>query len=93
MILFQLPPNWELNLDRLAQFLAILPRYYRYAFEFRNASWNTPETYALLARLQAAYCIYHLAGYLSPLEVTADFAYLRLHGPGGKYQGSITMKY
>ena len=31
-ILFQLPPKWEINLDRLAAFLALLPRHYRYAF-------------------------------------------------------------
>jgi uncharacterized protein YecE (DUF72 family) len=31
-----------------------------------------------------------LAGYKSPLQVTTDFAYIRLHGPGGKYQGSYS---
>lgn len=89
-ILFQLPPNWEINLDRLSGFLALLPRHYRYAFEFRNPTWDTAETYALLARHNAAYCIFDLAGYLSPLQITADFSYIRLHGPGGKYQGSYT---
>ncbi len=87
-ILFQLPPNWELNLDRLASFLAILPPYRRWAFEFRNPTWNTPDTYKLLAIHNAAYCIFDLAGYLSPRQITADFSYIRLHGPGGKYQGS-----
>ena len=89
-ILFQLPPKWEINLDRLGAFLALLPRYYRYAFEFRNPTWNTSETYKLLAKHNAAYCIFDLAGYLSPLEITADFSYIRLHGPGGKYQGSYS---
>ena len=89
-ILFQLPPNWELDADRLAAFLSILPRHHRCAFEFRNATWNTPQVYDLLAQYNAAYCIFDLAGYLSPLQVTADFAYLRLHGPGGKYQGSYS---
>ncbi len=89
-ILFQLPPNWELNLDRLDSFLTLLPRYRRCVFEFRNPTWNTPQTYDLLARHNAAYCIFDLAGYLSPLQVTADFCYIRLHGPGGKYQGSYT---
>jgi uncharacterized protein YecE (DUF72 family) len=37
-----------------------------------------------------AYCIFDLNGYLSPLQVTADFSYIRLHGPGGKYQGSYS---
>ncbi len=89
-ILFQLPPNWELDWDRLLAFLAILPRYRRCVFEFRNPSWNTPEVYDLLARYNVGYCIFDLAGYLSPIEIVADFGYIRLHGPGGKYQGSYS---
>jgi uncharacterized protein YecE (DUF72 family) len=89
-ILFQLPPFWEVNLDRLASFLAILPPYRRWTFEFRNATWNNPETYNLLSRYNAAYCIFDLAGFLSPLQLTADFSYIRLHGPGGKYQGTYS---
>jgi uncharacterized protein YecE (DUF72 family) len=89
-ILFQLPPNWELDLERLANFVSFLPREHRYAFEFRNASWSVPETYDLLTRHNIAYCIFHLAGIHSPIQVTADFTYVRLHGPGGKYQGSYS---
>jgi uncharacterized protein YecE (DUF72 family) len=44
----------------------------------------------LLAKHDAAFCLYHLAGRQSPLEVTADFVYIRLHGPGGAYQGSYS---
>jgi uncharacterized protein YecE (DUF72 family) len=41
--------------------------------------------------LGAAFCIYELAGYHSPLSVTFDFAYVRLQGPGlGKYQESYS---
>jgi uncharacterized protein YecE (DUF72 family) len=89
-ILFQLPPNWDVDLDRLASFLDLLPRNRRCAFEFRNPTWNTARTYNLLSKHNAAYCIFDLAGYLSPYQVTADFAYIRLHGPGGKYQGSYS---
>jgi uncharacterized protein YecE (DUF72 family) len=87
-ILFQLPPHWELDFERLRGFLNLLPPYHRYAFEFRNATWNTSSVLDLLAHHKVAYCAFHLAGEHSPLEVTADFAYIRLHGPGGKYQGS-----
>jgi uncharacterized protein YecE (DUF72 family) len=90
VILFQLPPNWEVNPDRLAEFLRLLPRYRRCAFEFRNPTWNTPQIYDLLAEHNAGYCIFDLAGYVSPDKITADFVYIRLHGPGGKYQGSYT---
>lgn len=89
-ILFQLPPQWEVNQPRLEEFLRILPKHHRYAFEFRNTSWNTRFIYELLSEYNAAYCIFHLAGLQSPIEVTADFAYVRLHGPGGKYQGSYS---
>lgn len=89
-ILFQLPPKWKVNLERLQQFLQALPPTHRYAFEFREPSWNVEPVYEILRRYNAAYCIYELAGFQSPLLVTADFAYVRLHGPGGKYQGCYT---
>jgi uncharacterized protein YecE (DUF72 family) len=87
-ILFQLPPKWKINRERLQEFLQALPKYHRYAFEFREPSWMTPEIYKLLHQYNAAFCIYELAGFHSPIEVTADFVYVRLHGPGNKYQGS-----
>lgn len=89
-ILFQLPPSWKVNVDRLDQFLAALPRTHRYAFEFRNPTWNVPSVYDALLRHNAAYCIYELAGFQSPIEITADFTYVRLHGPGNKYQGDYS---
>ena len=89
-ILFQLPPSWKLNLERLDEFLSGLPPAHRYVFEFRNQTWNVPEIYKILRRHNAAFCIYELAGFKSPLEVTADFTYMRLHGPGNKYQGDYS---
>jgi uncharacterized protein YecE (DUF72 family) len=89
-ILFQLPPRWRADTGRLEAFLRALPRRHRYGFELRDPTWLAPEIYAVLARHNAALCAYHLAGFLSPLEITADFAYVRLHGPGGKYQGSYS---
>lgn len=89
-ILFQLPPGWTVDASRLADFLTILPRHHHYAFEFRNPTWDTQEIYDLLGKHNAGYCIFDLAGHASPLTVTANFAYVRLHGPGGKYQGTYT---
>jgi uncharacterized protein YecE (DUF72 family) len=89
-ILFQLPPQWGINLYRLSEFLAALPRYHRYTFEFREPSWMTDSVYELLGKHHAAFCIYELAGFHSPIEITSDWTYVRLHGPGGKYQGSYS---
>ena len=89
-ILFQLPPKFELNIQRLEAFLDALPSTHRYAFEFRDPSWNSREVFQLLRRYRAAYCPFDLAGYQAPLEITCDFTYVRLHGPGNKYQGSYS---
>jgi len=86
-ILFQLPPKWKLNAGRLETFLSALPKGYRYAFEFREPSWYCDEVYNLLTRYNCAFCIYHLGGHQSPIVATADFVYIRLHGPAEKYQG------
>jgi uncharacterized protein YecE (DUF72 family) len=86
-VLFQLPPRWRCNRERLVSFLSSLSRDFRYTFEFRDPSWLTPEIYELLAQHDAALCIYELAGYRSPLAVTSRLVYIRLHGPEGPYQG------
>jgi len=87
-IVFQLPPHWTVNVERLRGFLEALPSGHRYGFEFRNPTWNDQAVFDVLKRFKAAYCIYELAGVRAPLEITADFTYIRLHGPDGPYQGS-----
>lgn len=87
-ILFQLPPRWRFNEARLAAFLEALPAGRRYAFELRDPSWLNESAYRLLKSHNAACCIYELAGFQSPERLTADFVYVRLHGPGAAYEGS-----
>lgn len=92
VILFQLPPKWKVNVERLKKFIGVLPRKYRYAFEFREHSWYNGEIYSLLRSANCSFCIYELERHLSPMEETADFVYVRLHGPGNKYQGSYSLE-
>ncbi len=89
-ILFQLPPGLGVSMQKLETFLAALPAYHRYTFEFRHPSWYHPAVLELLQRYNIAFCIYELAWHMSPMAVTADFVYVRLHGPGDKYQGSYS---
>ena len=90
-ILWQLPPGWKVNLERLEEFLSLLPPEHRYTFELRNETWMTDAVLELLKKYNAAFCIYELAGYHSPIELTADWTYVRLHGPTSfKYQGSYS---
>ena len=91
-ILFQLPPRWRVNLERLENFVKALPRQHRYSFEFRDLSWHIPEVLEILRRHNAAFCLFELAGFSSAWELTADFTYIRLHGPQGPYQGSYNTR-
>ena len=78
-ILFQLPPAFGFDLDRLKEFLEELPRGTRCAFEFRHPDWLQTATYDALERVGAAVCI---ADYGNTkwdhIPTTADFAYFRL---------------
>ncbi len=86
-VLFQLPPRWRVNVDRLRRFLEVLPKAHRYAFEFRDQSWLCDEIFQVLRQHNAALCLYDLDYRQSPILLTADFTYVRLHGPDGAYRG------
>ncbi|NBC12429.1 MAG: DUF72 domain-containing protein [Gammaproteobacteria bacterium] len=89
-MLFQLPPRWHQNTERLANFLETLGRLEpgrRWVFELRDHSWLTRATCELLTQHNAAFCIYELDGFVTEPTVTADFVYIRLHGPDAAYQG------
>jgi uncharacterized protein YecE (DUF72 family) len=81
-ILVQLPPNFKQDLPRLKDFLTLFPADLRCAFEFRNASWFTDETYAALRGANAALCVADTEDAHTPLEATADFGYFRLRDEG-----------
>jgi uncharacterized protein YecE (DUF72 family) len=91
LFLVQLPPNLGYDWERLDYFLAHLPKWIRTAVEFRHPDWNREETYALLERHGAAYCVMSGAHLPCVLRATAPFVYVRLHGPdphhlyGGSY--------
>ena len=85
--LIQLPPQLRRDDDRLAAFLALLPKEGRHVVEFRHPSWYEPEIFRLLAAFDAALCISDHHAAPSPWEVTASFVYVRGHGPGGRYVG------
>lgn len=80
-ILLQLPATFSFKGDVLDAFCEALDNDFRYAFEFRDPGWFQEETCDILKGYGAAFCIYDFAGLRSPDLVTADFVYLRLHGP------------
>lgn len=91
-ILFQLPPSMKFDEERLEIFLRSLPRDHRFTMEFRNNTWYNEDCYDMLRKYNIAFCIYELEYHKSPELCTAEFVYIRLHGPGRKYQGSYSDK-
>jgi uncharacterized protein YecE (DUF72 family) len=81
-LLFQLPPNFKKDADRLAETLFQLPPDLRCAFEFRHESWLAEDVYDLLRRRNAALCVADSETASTPLVATADFGYLRLRDEG-----------
>ena len=96
-ILFQLPPHWRCNTERLKEFVKLLSSNIRFAFEFREPSWFNKEVYDILRENNIALCIYHMTEFESPIEVTAKFVYIRFHGTeflyGGRYSKKELLKW
>jgi uncharacterized protein YecE (DUF72 family) len=87
-LLFQLPPNFEADAERLRAFFDLLPRKRRrYSFKFRHPSWYQPRTLRLLSEHNVALCLSDHRDAPAPWKRTADFVYIRGHGPGGRYKG------
>jgi uncharacterized protein YecE (DUF72 family) len=76
----QLPPRWRPDVGRLDEFLACWPADLRCAVELRDPRWLCDEVYETLARHGAALCIHDLIAD-HPVVLTADWTYLRFHGP------------
>jgi uncharacterized protein YecE (DUF72 family) len=88
-VLFQLPPHWPVNIERLRTFLEALPRRHRYVIEFREPSWYAAEVMALLQRHHVALCLHDMRGSTSERIITGPFVYVRFHGVE-KYSGSYS---
>ncbi len=81
-VLFQLPPNFAKDLERLADLLGKLPSGRRFAFEFRHPSWLSDDVYEQLRGANAALAIADSEKSSTPLVATADWGYLRLRDEG-----------
>jgi uncharacterized protein YecE (DUF72 family) len=85
--LVQLPPSLRRDDERLKRFLGWLPKGQRVTVEFRHASWYEDAVLDILRDHGVAFCVSDHHDAPSPWLATADFAYVRGHGPGGHYHG------
>src|SRR5918996_5242881 len=87
-VLYQLPPGWKLDRERLEHFLQALPRGVRHVLEFREPTWYADDVLKMLDRHRIALCLHDMRGSATGRERVGPFVYVRFHGATGKYGGS-----
>ena len=90
VVLYQFPPRWRVDLERLRCFLAMLPPTPRSAFEFRDDSWQCEAVWSLLSEYDVAYCVMDSPGLPLHLRTTCDYSYIRMHSGGEETDGNYT---
>jgi uncharacterized protein YecE (DUF72 family) len=86
-ILYQLPPRWACNTERLEEFIGLLSPDLTHVFEFREKSWLTEAVLALLDSRNVSFCVHDMAGSTTERWAAGPIAYVRFHGGVGKYWG------
>jgi len=78
VLLFQLPPFFRYDHERLGAFLDVLPQQLPSAFEFRHPSWFVDDVYRLLEKKGVALCINDGDEATTPIHLTTRLTYVRL---------------
>ncbi len=89
-ILFQLPPRWHKNIQRLKDFLGALPEGYDHVLEFRDPTWFSKDVYEVMEEHGVSFCAHDMAGSECPRLALGRLAYVRFHGSEGAYLGSYS---
>jgi len=96
-ILVQLPASFRFDVHRLDVFLAFftaevraLPHRFDIAIEFRNKYWFVDEIFALLEQYNVALVAGQSSRWPGIRHVTADIAYIRMHGPEKLFASSYS---
>jgi uncharacterized protein YecE (DUF72 family) len=90
-VIWQLPSNFKVDLDRLDGFALALEAWpTRHAIELRHASWFTDAVAARLRDAGIGVCMGDAPDFPMWRDITADFVYVRLHGHTRKYASSYS---
>jgi uncharacterized protein YecE (DUF72 family) len=89
-MLYQLPPRWRPNHDRLAAFLACVPQGRSQAIEIRDRRWYGAQLTGILTDAGVALCIHDMPESSPDPERIGPFVYARFHGAGERYGGAYS---
>jgi uncharacterized protein YecE (DUF72 family) len=86
VVLWQFPPTFKINTERLVNFLRLLGDYpVRNTLEFRHESWITSDVIDICKEHNTGLCMADWPVFIDDIPVTSDFVYIRRHGEGGSY--------
>jgi uncharacterized protein YecE (DUF72 family) len=91
-VLYQLPPNFPVALERLEHFLDVIPADVPAAFEFRHDSWNNHDVRALLHAHGCAWVLADRPGWQVPPHVTGGWSFVRFHQGRRTHPGYLKPK-
>jgi uncharacterized protein YecE (DUF72 family) len=89
-MLYQLPPRWRPNHERLAAFLDAVPPNHPQAIEIRDRRWYGPELARLLVGAGMGLCLHDMTGSAPAPERLGPIVYVRFHGSGQIYGGAYS---
>jgi uncharacterized protein YecE (DUF72 family) len=96
-VLIQLPASFPYDPVRLGAFLKFFtaevraqPQPFDIAIEFRHTRWFTDETFALLEKYNVALVAGQSSRWPEMRRITADIAYIRMHGPEKLFASSYS---
>lgn len=99
-LLVQFPPSLKVdNRGQLEKLLICIAEadpacQWKVAVEFRHRSWYREDIYDLIEKHQAVIVIHDKPGSATPITATtAEFKYLRFHGPNGDYKGHYSEEF
>jgi uncharacterized protein YecE (DUF72 family) len=95
LVLFQLPPYWKVNKERLKRLVEYMAnqsflKNVKSVLEVRHESWLDDEVFDILKEANWSLCFADWPRLTVEEPVTADFIYVRRHGPGSLYSSCYT---
>lgn len=89
-VLYQLPPRWLPNVERLDAFLRAVPPDATQAIEIRDRRWYRADVLGAIATSSVSLCLHDMPGSEPPLQPVGPIAYVRFHGAGERYGGAYS---
>lgn len=98
-VLIQLPPNFGCDLERLKKFIKYLLSYAKqrkyiadFCIEFRHQTWFNEDVFSLMRKYNIGFVISDSSVWPQDRVFTADFSYIRFHGPKELFASSYSNK-